>query len=342
MDVQSMPFPEQGNQKNPLIRLQGCSKRFGKHAVLNDVSLDIQEGEIIGIIGLSGSGKTTLLNMLVGLLTPDDGDILYRENKGHSYYSVSRIRHDLTKLTGFAPQDPSFYRRLTVRENLDHFACLYKIHKEERKRRIASLLKLVDLQDAGNTLGRDLSGGMQRRFGISCSLVHNPPILVLDEVTSDLDPVLRKDIWNLIREVHSQGRTIIMTSHFHDELDYLCDKVAILHEGTIKAFGTPSELKEGLTKDFRVSLQLASGNHEGALKALRKSKFGVSEVHDAQKQLHFSSPDGEKVVPWLLDYLRKNKEEVIDIHYGRPSLNEVFECIVEESGKGTAPSSGKQ
>ncbi|MEM4369220.1 MAG: ABC transporter ATP-binding protein, partial [Candidatus Woesearchaeota archaeon] len=241
----------------PIIYVRGVSKSFGKHQVLQDVTFHINKGEILGIIGASGVGKTTLLNIIVGFVQPDSGEIVL--NIPHKPgWGGSR---DVKRMFGFAAQTPSFYPHLTARENIEHFAALYGFTKAERRLRAESLLKLVGLSDFAELLASQLSGGMQKRLDIACALVHNPPILILDEPVADIDLLLRQQMWNLIKAINKRGTTVIIASHFLLELESLCTRIALLHKKKITQIGSPPELSSALLKKHRMTLELASRNY---------------------------------------------------------------------------------
>jgi ABC-2 type transport system ATP-binding protein len=232
----------------PVIQFRNVKKRFGKRVILDGINLEIDEGEIFGIIGMSGSGKSTILNILIGYYEPEEGDILFYSYKDKKYKSAIKDIIELRKTFGFAAQDPSFYPKLTVEENLLHFGALYKLSKKTRRENAKHLLEMAELSDAKRQLAQSLSGGMEKRLSVACSLIHSPKVLILDEPTADLDPIRRRETWQLIKEFHKKGTTIIIASHFLSELEPVCTKIAILHDHKIAAVGTLSQLKKYYNK----------------------------------------------------------------------------------------------
>ena len=223
----------------PYIEFENITKKFNNNLVLDNLSLTIPYGEITGIIGPSGSGKTTMLSLLVGFIKPTKGRILFQSRTILKDYS------NVTSLFGFATQEFSFYPELTIEENLFYFGNLYKIKKEEVKARADELLKLLEIDYARKTLARRISAGMGRRLDIACSLIHNPKVLILDEPTQDLDPILRKELVATVRKINKDRETtIIITSHLLGEIDDLCDIIGILYKGNIVKIGTPDQLKK--------------------------------------------------------------------------------------------------
>lgn len=220
-----------------LIKFKGVRKKFGKNLVLDSVDIDFPEKKITGIIGASGEGKTTVLKLLVGF---------YKPTKGKIFYSKRNINEDMKnirKIFGFATEDGSFYYTLTVYENLFHFGSLYNIKKKILKERIEKLLKLVGLENARNTSAKNLSMGMKKRLDVAISLITNPKVLIMDEPTADLDPLLRRDMMRLIKKINQRGTTIILTTQILGEMENLCDKIAILFEKNITEVGTPNSIK---------------------------------------------------------------------------------------------------
>src|SRR3989344_2879734 len=223
----------------PYIEFENISKKFGNTLVLDNLNLSIPYGEITGIIGPSGSGKTTMLNLLIGFVKPNKGRILFQSR------NIIKDFSNVTTLFGFAAQEFSFYTDLTIEENLAYFGNLYKLKKSEIKLRTDELLKLLEIDYARKTIARSLSSGMGRRLDIACSLIHNPKVLILDEPTQDLDPILRKELVATIRKVNKERETtVIITSHLLGEIDEMCDTIGILYKGHIVKMGTPSELKK--------------------------------------------------------------------------------------------------
>ena len=226
----------------PFIQFQNVTKSYGKHLVLNDITVDIPFKEITGIIGSSGSGKTTLLNLLIGFIRTNSGKILFQSRE------LKKDIKNISTIFGFATQAGSFYGNLTIQENFYYFGSLYDLHKKDIEGRMNELLNLLELDYAKNVLAKDLSTGMQRRLDISLALIHNPKVLIMDEPTEDLDPILRKELVKIIRKIRDDGTTIIITSHLLNEIENLCDNIAILSDGRIIEFDSPTKLKDKYKK----------------------------------------------------------------------------------------------
>ena len=217
------------------ISINKLSKAYGKTTVLNEMNLQIEGGEIFGLIGPSGSGKTTLVKMVVGIDSPSSGTVNVLGMRVPNLALLQNI--------GYMAQSDALYPELTGKENLSFFASLYKMKQTMLKDRIAYAADLVQLTDELGKKVSAYSGGMKRRLSLAIALVHDPQILILDEPTVGIDPELRLSIWNeLILLKRQQGKTIIVTTHVMDEAEK-CDRIAMVREGGILAAGTPDELK---------------------------------------------------------------------------------------------------
>ncbi|MBD3354724.1 ATP-binding cassette domain-containing protein, partial [Candidatus Woesearchaeota archaeon] len=236
----------------PLIKFKNMTRGFKDKKVLKNISLEIKKGEIFGIIGMSGSGKTTLLNTLIGFLDPEKGDIYYYNKKTKKHEPISEDPLEKRKMFGFATQMPSFYPKLTIEENLDHFGSLYNLKSKTRKKNIKRLLKMIGLKSEKDLLAQTLSGGMEKRLGIACALIHDPDVLILDEPTANLDPVLREETWELVEKINRSGTTVIVASHLLDELEPICGRIGILHNHSLVKIGTPDQLKGKYSKNEEI------------------------------------------------------------------------------------------
>lgn len=219
----------------PCISIQHISKSFKKQQVLKDINLDIAKGEIFGLLGPSGAGKTTLVKELVGLDIPTSGEAFLSGQKLPSL----RVAHQI----GYMAQADALYEDLTAFENLDFFASLYGLKRKSRTVRIKAVMEIVDLSKDINKLVSHFSGGMKRRLSLAIALLHEPDILILDEPTVGIDPVLRKSIWNAFYQLNAQGTTIIVTTHVMDEAEK-CDRLGLMRNGSLIAVGTPDDLKQ--------------------------------------------------------------------------------------------------
>jgi ABC-2 type transport system ATP-binding protein len=327
--------------REPILRISRLRKNFGKNKILKDISFDVYDGEILGLIGASGSGKTTMLRTISGYYLPDMGDVQFRYDtffkknlQGkpifRSIFSYPKI---FKNLFGFASQDPSFYEKLTAAENLQYFGSLYNLNMKALKSNAEVLLALMDLKQARKTLGGKLSGGMERRLDIACALIHDPEILILDEPTSDLDPVLRDHIWSLVQKINKRGTTIILASHHLSEVENFCSRIAILKDGRLVELDTPSRLKSRHADAQEIVLQSYPGDYDNLVKALKKPGGKAFDVKIRGSELVVYSNDPKIVLHEIIHALDLLKEEIVDIKVSRPGLDELFLKISEKDNR---------
>ncbi|MFH0737648.1 MAG: ATP-binding cassette domain-containing protein [Candidatus Micrarchaeota archaeon] len=297
------------------IETAGLSKAFGKLIAVDDVSLKIRKGEIFGLLGPNGAGKTTLISMLVTMRKPTSGTA--RVNGFDVQSEQGKVRRSI----GIVFQDSSLDEELTAFENLELHAAMYGMGKAEAEKRIAELIKMVELEDRLHHIVKTFSGGMRRRLEIARGLMHWPDVLFLDEPTIGLDPQTRQHIWGYIRKMQKEhGIAILLTTHYMDEADGMCDRVAIIDHGKIIALDKSSALKDALGGDI-ISIETASS--ERLAGAFAKMDF-VKEArcHDGILTLRVSM--GEKRIPELLETARKNGIGITSVSLRKPTLDDVF------------------
>ena len=309
----------------PLLQLKEVSKEFANSTVLDHIDMTIEEGDIIGIVGESGSGKTTLLNLLTGFMEPSQGEVLYYSKVTHEPKNLHDNLHKIKKFIGFAPQHNSFYPKLTVKENLFHFGQMYGLQHDILVSNIKSLLIFTGLFEDRNKLAEHLSGGMQKRLNISCGLVHKPKILVLDEPTADLDPLIQKEILLLLEEANKQGITVILASHHLDSVEHLCTKVAVIHKGKMRSFGSMDEVKKPFLRDY-FTINLRPGDSKEKVLATLKT-LPVKKIVDEGKRLVVYPLDIQKTLQGILAVIKEENLYLHDLDLRKPSLHEVFETI---------------
>jgi ABC-2 type transport system ATP-binding protein len=216
------------------IKIEHVNRSFGKKQVLFDISLDIPYAQILGLLGPSGSGKSTLVKMIAGIDNPTSGQVYVLDEKMPKLSTMNKI--------GYMAQSDALYEELTAEENIKFFASLYKLTKSKQKQRITEVMNLVNLSDHLKKQVKQYSGGMKRRLSLAIALIHEPLILILDEPTVGIDPVLRKSIWNELYKLNMNGTTIIVTTHVMDEADK-CTNLGMIRDGRLIAIGSPDEIK---------------------------------------------------------------------------------------------------
>jgi ABC-2 type transport system ATP-binding protein len=261
-----------------VIETIDLTRRFGKLAAVNGVSLALQEGEIFGLLGPNGAGKTTMIKMLATLLPPSGGTARV------GGFDIVRQQAEVRRVIGYVPQLLSADGGLTGYENLLIFAKIYDLPKATREQRIRSLLELMGLQDAADNRVKNYSGGMIRRLEIAQSVLHQPHVLFLDEPTVGLDPIARKSVWEHIQKLRTEfSTTILLTTHYMDEADSLCNRIAIMHQGQLAVTGSPQELK-GSLNGGGATLDEVFAHYAGAEIQSTGSYIEVSRTrHDARR-----------------------------------------------------------
>ncbi|MFH1770407.1 MAG: ABC transporter ATP-binding protein [archaeon] len=312
----------------PIFKIQNVAKRYDDHVVFKNINFEIKKGEIFGLIGASGSGKTTLLNTIIGFIRPNQGDVLFRFEhllefqKATAFRSVFKKQDGVKRIYGFASQTPSFYEDLTLKENLNYFGSLYNLSADALKTNIETLLNLMDLKHYEDLPAKSLSGGMERRLDIACALIHDPAVLVLDEPTADLDPILRQHIWTLVKKINKKGTTIIIASHHLTELEELCTRIAILKDKEIIDVASPDSIKNKYSKIQEIHLECYPGNYKNILSKLSKKNYKRFSIRGSRLVLFSNNP--QNIFHELFPLLKKNKEEIIDMKVGKASLDEIF------------------
>ena len=225
--------------REPAIRVADLSKRFGKFVAVDRVSFDVQRGEVFGFLGPNGSGKSTTIRMLCGILSPTSG------TGRVAGFDVARDPERVRQHIGYMSQKFSLYEELTVRENLDFYAGIYGLTATAAVARRDEVLSLVGLADGRDASARDLPGGLRQRLALACAIIHDPPVLFLDEPTAGVDPISRREFWGLIRTMAAAGTAILVTTHYMDEAEH-CGSLAFIYEGRLIAQGSPTVLKTSL------------------------------------------------------------------------------------------------
>lgn len=294
------------------------TRRFGDISAVKDVTFEVPAGTILGLVGPSGSGKTTSIRMMAGSLPPTAGSVEVLGERPMHFRRRTRER------IAYMPQLFSLYPDLTARENVGFVAALYGIGWFRRRRKVRAALEVVDLWDARNRLARDLSGGMQRRLELACALVHEPDVLFVDEPTAGIDPVLRQAIWNELRRLRDEGRTLLVTTQYVGEAEF-CDNVALLADGELVAMDTPAALR-----------RLVFGGEVLELTARRAvdpellaSVPGITAVRQPEpRRLIVVTDDAGTTSPRILEALRSASIEVVELEEYQPSFDEVFADLV--------------
>ena len=306
------------------VEISSLTKRYGELVAVDRLDLRINEGEIFGLLGPNGAGKTTTLSMLATLLKPTSG------TASVNGFDIVEKSADVRRSIGIVFQDPSSDDILTGRENLYLHALMFGVPKNERGQRIQHVLRLVDLQDRANDIVKKYSGGMRRRLELARGLLHNPRVIFLDEPTLGLDPQTREHIWEYVEDlVKTEKVTVIITTHYMDEADRLCNRVAIIDHGRVVALDTPSALKSKVGGEV-IKLRTRSPK----LDEIKQLDYVLS-VNQSGSTLLLTVKDA----PAHLQEILRLVGEVVSVEVRSPTLNDVFlnytgREIREESGEG--------
>lgn len=305
-----------------MIRLEHLSKRFGTVQALEDLSLEVPRGTLYGLLGPNGAGKTTALRILCTLLAPDAGSVTIA-----GVDALAQPR-EARQLLGYVAQEVAIDKILTGRELLQLHAALYHLSRERAQRRITELSALLGMDDWLDRRCGGYSGGMRRRLDLACGLLHEPAVLVLDEPTVGLDIESRSLLWEVLRQLRDGGTTVLLSSHYLEEVDALADRLAIIDGGRVIAEGTPDSLKGALGGD-RVTLRIREfSTPEEAQQALEllQGCDGVRRAVINRAQGHAINlvVDGEGVVEALRRQLQEHRLPVFSLAQSRPSLDDVY------------------
>lgn len=305
-----------------IIEVKNLTKEYKKLKAIDNLSFEVYEGEILGLLGPNGSGKSTTINCILSLLNFSKGSIkiFNKEMEPDSY--------DIKKDIGVVFQDVAVFEELTVYDNIDYFCGLYINDKNMRKKYIADALDLVGLNEFTKFYPKQLSGGLLRRLNIACGIAHKPKIIFLDEPTVAVDPQSRNNILDGIKKLRERGATIIYTTHYMEEVEILCDRVIILDKGKVIASGTPDELKSLANIEEKISVEINS-IEDKYLAAIKKLP-NVSEVSFNNHLLQVIYTKGDNNLTKFMDYLKKEEICYQKIFSERPTLNDVF---LELTGK---------
>lgn len=300
------------------ITIKGLTKSYGNVHALRGVDLSVKKGEFVGLLGPNGAGKTTTINILTGLVFGDQGSTKIFDRDTNKDYRFTRSK------IGIAAQEFSVDWFFPIEKLLIYQAGYYGIKKKDAKPMIDELFERLGLTKKRKSRLRELSGGMKRRFQLAKALVHNPDIIILDEPTAGVDVELRHDLWKYLRDLHSDGKTILLTTHYIEEAEMLCEKVAIIDEGKILKEGKPKVL----TKEFGdAGITIHIGDNRINLEPLLSNYKYAFE----NNRLHFSVKDPDKELPKIIKTLSETKIHINRIESNRSSLEDVFLSL---TGKG--------
>ena len=300
------------------IEITNFSKSFGETRAVKNVSLSVKPGELFGLIGPDGAGKTTLMRAICTLLLPDDGQIQVRG------MNTREAIADIRAILGYMPQRFSLYQDLSVEQNLRFFADLFNVAAEERAARMKRLYQFSRLGNFNKRLAGQLSGGMKQKLALSCALIHTPEILVLDEPTFGVDPVSRKEFWEILHEIRKEGTTILVSTAYMDEADQ-CERVALMFNGEFAAIGSPNALKS----NYRYPLYRLDGKKLRELRAFFEEKTTVYATQMFGDALHVSFAENPADAEWQR-WQSETGGNLSGWHTEKPSIEDVFLDLINQ------------
>jgi ABC-2 type transport system ATP-binding protein len=299
-----------------MIEINGLVKKYGDRLAVNGVSFHVQEGEIFGLLGPNGAGKTTTISMLATLLSPDEGQVTI------GGYDLARQINQIKPLIGFVPQELALYPTLSAWDNLAFFGRIYGLRGTALKERIAAVLDLVGLRDRARDAVRTFSGGMKRRLNIAAGLIHQPRLLFLDEPTVGVDPQSRNFIFEHVERLKAEGMTIIYTTHYMEEAERLCDRVAIMDEGRILALDTPKALI-GLLGGGVIHVGVTADAIETLLPAVRALPH-VRAASAQDSRLKIKTSEARPALLELIELCSTCDVSILSLEVLEPNLESVF------------------
>jgi len=314
------------DNSDAVIVVDNIKKYYGDVKALDGVSLRVDKGKIYGLLGPNGAGKTTVVRALATLLVPDSGTITIND------VNVAEHPTRVRRMIGLAGQFAAVDDFLTGRETLMMVARLYHVPKKEAKKRTNELLRRLSLTDAADRPAKTYSGGMRRRLDLGASLVGRPEILFMDEPTTGLDPRTRQELWQLIRELVAEGRTLLLTTQYLEEADALCDYISIIDSGKVVKQGTATQLKASLGRDV-VEVQVADNHQAETIEIMKKISRSKPQIDEMSQAISVRATKGADMLIQLVKELDKANIKPKDISVHRPSLDDVFLSVTGKKPK---------
>jgi len=313
--------------ENRSILVENLTKRFGDFVAVDHVSFDVKHGQVYGWLGPNGAGKTTSIRMLLGLLQPSEG---WARVLGYDPATEAKA---MQAHVGYMSQRFTLYNDLTARENIRFYGRAFGLSRAELRRREAEIIEMAGLQGRERELTSSLSGGWKQRLALGCAIVHNPQVIFLDEPTAGVDPISRRDFWELIYTMAHQGVTVLVTTHYMDEAE-LCERVGFLSKGRLVALDTPERLKQ--TKMHGQVLEINTPRPERAMLALKAAqengRIPFDEVALYGAQIHAVVPDAQAFKGPIKALLEQADVKVNAIEWIAPTLEDVFISAVKPRG----------
>jgi len=316
-----------GDNEAFAVSLRDLSKRFGDFQAVSHVSLDVKRGEIFGFLGPNGAGKSTTIRMLCGILTPSDGTGTV------AGFDINRQAEEIKSNIGYMSQRFSLYEDLTVEENIDFYSGIYRIPPDRKRERKEWVIEMSGLAEHRHSRTATLSGGWKQRLALGCAILHEPPIIFLDEPTSGVDPISRRNFWDLIYRLAGDGVTVFVTTHYMDEAEY-CDRLGLIYRGELIALGSPGELKTDHMDEEIV--ELSCDRPQDALEII-EALPGVRHVALFGRGVHAVVEQADRAIPLIVDRLTQAGFPALRPEQIVPSLEDVFVSLIEARDRAEEP-----
>lgn len=299
-----------------MLQVQDLQKRFGDRKAVQGVSFKVEKGESFGLLGPNGAGKSTTISMICGLMPYDSGDVKV------GGISVKKSPNQVKQLIGVVPQDIALYPTMSALENLIFWGQMYGLGRTQAKQRAAEVLEIVGLTDRAKEKVESYSGGMKRRINIGAALMHKPELLIMDEPTVGIDPQSRNHILETVKQLNKEGMTVIYTSHYMEEVEYLCDRIAIVDHGQLIASGTKTELCNRLAGGNAIQLKVDTVS----TKLIEKLQVldGVQQVSVEQELITIFSADSRETLGSVVSCVTANGGRIVSLDVQEPNLETVF------------------
>ncbi|MCJ7734785.1 MAG: ABC transporter ATP-binding protein [Anaerolineales bacterium] len=309
--------------EHEFIKINNLTRTFKDKTALDKINLSIREGELFGLVGPDGAGKTTLLRTLAGLIAITEGEVTVAGCEIHKNSEAVKSK------IGYMAQEFSLYGKLSVLENLRFFGDMYDVQPADQKERIPSLLAFAQLEDFKNRRASQLSGGMKKKLALACTLLHQPPLLLLDEPTTGVDPVSRREFWTILNDLHLNGTTIIVSTPYMDEADR-CSRVGLIYQGKIVVCDSPSVIRNQLEGEV---VKIVTDNWQKARQVLL-SLPGVLEIQSYGEALHVLVDSTDKRIKSVKKELEKQSIKILEIRGITPRMEEAFISLIRKMDQG--------
>jgi ABC-2 type transport system ATP-binding protein len=303
--------------ETPIIETEQLTRRFGSTVAVHQLDLQVQPGAILGLVGPDGAGKTTTIRLLAAIMNPSEGHV-----RVFGYDTMTRPE-PIKRRIGYMAQRFNLYGDLSVRENLDFFADVFEVTGEERRRRLQQLLSFSRLTRFQDRRAAHLSGGMQKKLALACTLIHTPEIILLDEPTTGVDPVSRREFWEILTQLHLDGVTLVLSTPYMDEAER-CSQVGLMYQGRLLLCDSPEHIKQ------RVPLELVilRPSDMRAAHAVLSQDAQAEEVQVYGDQLRILVPDAQQAIPRIRALLAERSVRLLEIRPARPRMEEAFISLV--------------